>query len=318
MELEKTRAKSSPKKALQRYFFLITIITSILISGMVGYVASQIAISNNASDTAEINALENQVTEARNESIQVIETEIPKIIKNLDQYNQDINLIDENLNWVKSSLTPLRDSSGVFNTVISVVGGINTLTKIPAINKYETKIELAKIKLDEVDNTLIRLEDLAIIQQEISDSNQKIKLLFEEYQNEKNIEQLLLIEEELNSNLIYQIEDFRNLTTEAHEVVELSSNILITVDQAKSIIEFVQEKGKNALDLVQFWKDDDKVAEIEANIKENIEKESAASKEKLENLPDELSQQSKATITSINTVQKELQTIKVAQMIISE
>lgn len=318
MELEKKRTKSGSKNAFQRYLFPITIISSILISSSIGYAASQIAINNNANDSAEINAMENQVTEARNESVKVIEAEIPKIISDLEKYNQDINLIDENINWVKKSLTPLRDTTGLFNTIISVIGGINNFTKIPSINKYSTKIEFAKIKLDEVDNTLIRLENLMIIQQEIDDSNQKIKLLFEEYQKEKTIEQLLLIEEELNSNLIYQIEDFRNLTTEAHEVVEQSSSILITVHQADSIINFVQETGKNTLDVVQFWKDDEQVAEIEANIKEELEKESAASKEKLKNLPDELAKQSKGTITSINNVQKELQTIKVAQMIISE
>lgn len=318
MEMEKKRANSNPKRALQRYLLPITIISSILISGMVGYAASHIAINNQASDSAEINAMENEVTEARNESIKVIEAEIPKIINNLDKYNNNINLVDENISWVKKSLAPLRNSAGTINTVISVIGGLNTFTNIPLINNYSTKIEFAKIKLNEVDNKLARLENLTVIQQEISDSNQKLKQLFEEYQKERNIEQLLLIEEELNSNLIYQIEDFRNLTTEASEVVEISSSILIAVDQAKSFIEFVQEKGKNTLDVVQFWKDDEQIAEIETNIKEELEKESAASKEKLENLPDELAQQSKETITSINTVQKELQTIKIAQMIISE
>ncbi|MFC3210805.1 hypothetical protein [Planomicrobium okeanokoites] len=318
MHMQNKRAKSGPKKAIQKYMFPITIISSIFISGVVGYGASQLAISNNASESAEINAMEKEVIEARNESIKVIETELPKIISDLDEYNQDINLIDENIKWLKASLAPIRESTGAFKTVITIVGGVNTLTNIPLVNKYGTKIELAKIKLDEVNNILVRLENLAVIQQEISDSNQKLKSLFEEYEKERNMEQLLLIEEELNSNLVYQIDDLRTLTIEAYEVVELSSSIITTVNQAEAILNFVQETGKNTLDAVQFWKDNDDVSEIEARIKEETEKDLAASKEKLKNLPDELAKQSQDTITSINNVQKELQTIKLAQMIISE
>ncbi|RAZ81520.1 hypothetical protein [Planococcus halotolerans] len=127
-----------------------------------------------------------------------------------------------------------------------------------------------------------------------------------------------VIEEELNSTLIYQIEDLKNITIEAREVFELSSSVLVTVNSAKSLYNSIQETGKNTLDAVQFWKDNKEIAEIETDIKKDFKKDLAASQEKLENLPDELALQSIDTVTSINNIQKELQTIKVAQMIISQ
>jgi hypothetical protein len=318
MEPEKKRAKSSPKQSLQKYLFPITIISSILISGSVGYTASQIAIINSSSDTAEINATENQITEARNESIKVIETEIPKIISNLEKYNQDINLINENIKLLDENLAPIRDATGKFGTTISVLNGVTTFVPVPLVSKFSTNLAFAQIKLDEVDSILFRMENLTVIKQEMSESHQKLKLLYEEYQKEKSIEQLLLIEQELNSNLIYQIEDLRNLTLEAHEVFELSSNILVTVNQAKSYFNSIQETGETTLDAIQFWKDNEEDSEMVPNIKENLEKDLEASKEEIQDLPKELAQQSKDSITSISNVQKELQTIRLAQMVIGE
>ena len=318
MEPEKKRAKYSPKQSLQRYLFPITIISSILISGSVGYTASQVAVNNSVGDPTEINTMESQITEARNNSLKVIETEIPKIISDLEKYNQAINLLVENVEWLKENLAPIRDATDKFGTAISVVNGVNTIANVPFINKYSSKLDIAQIKVDEIDRILFRMENLTVIQQEMSDSHRKLNLLYEEYQKEKSIEQLLLIEQELNSNLIYQIEDLRNTTIEAHEVFELSSSILITVNKAKSSLNSIQEKGETTLDAIQFWKDNEVDSESGANINESLEKDLAASKEEIQDLPNELAQQSKESITSISIVQKELQTIRIAQMIIGE
>lgn len=150
----------------------------------------------------------------------------------------------------------------------------------------------------------------------MSDSYQKINLLYEKYQKEKSIEQLLQIEQELNSNLIYQIEDLRNSTIEAHKVLDLSSNVLITVNKTRSLFNSIQEMGKNTLNGIQFWKENEGSSEIGAN--ESLEKDLVASIEKIQKLPNELAQRSKSSITSISIVQKELQTIKIAQMVSSE
>jgi len=315
MEPEKKRAKSSPKQSLQKYLFPITIISSILISGSVGYTAGQLAINNSSSDS---DTMKNQVTEAKNDSVKVIETEIPKIISDLEKYNQDINLIDKNIKLLKENLALIKDSKGIIDKAITFIDVVNTLPNVPFAEKYGTDIKFAKIKLDEIENTLIHMENLTVIKKEMSDSHQQLNLLYEEYQKEKSIEQLILIEQELNSNLIYQIEDLKNITREAQEVFELSSSILTTVNNAKSFINSMQETGETTLDVIQFWKDNEEDSEVETNTRENFQKVLAASEEEIQNLPDELAQQSIDSITSISIVQKELQTIRIAQMIIGE
>ena len=314
MEPEKKRAKSSPKQSLQKYLLPITIISSILISGSVGYTASQLAINNSSSDSG---TMKKQVTEAKNDSVKLIETEIPKIISHLEKYNQDINLIDKNIKLLKENLALIKDSKGIVDKTITFIDVVNTLPNVPFAEKYGTDIKFAKIKLDEIDNTLIHLENLAVIKKEMSDSHQQLKLLYEEYQKEKSIEQLLLIEQELNSNLIYQIEDLKNITREAQEVFDLSSSILTTVNNAKSFINSMQETGETTLDVIQFWKGNED-SEVETKTREDFQKVLAASEEEIQNLPDELAQQSIDSITSISIVQKELQTIRIAQMIIGE
>lgn len=318
MELEKKRAKSSPKKALQRYLFPITIISSILISGSVGYTASRMAVNNSASDGAEMHTMKNKMTEASNESIKVIETEIPKIISDLEKYKEDINLIDENIKWLKENLAPIREATSKYNYAITAITRVGSFVTVPGVSKMSEELAFAQDGINEIDSILLSMENLTVLQQEMSDSHQKLNLLYEEYKREKSIEQLLQIEQELNSNLIYQIEDLRNITMEAHEVFELSSKILITINSAKSIINSAQEKGETVLNAVQFWKNNEVDSEIEANLKEDLKKELEASKEKIQNLPNELAQRSKNNITSINNVQKELQTIKITQMVISE
>lgn len=318
MELENKRTKSGPKKAFQKYLFPITIISSILISGSIGYAASQMAISNDISDSSEINAMEKEATQSRDESLKVIETEIPKIISDLEKYNQDINLLVENVDWLKENLTPIRDATDKFDTPLSILTGVNNFVDIPYVNKIEDQLAFAEERLEQIDNILLQMDNLTVIQKEMSDSQRELNLLYEEYKKENSIEKLLVIEEKLNSNLIYQIEDLKDITIEAREVFDLSSGVLEKVNTAKSLYNSIQEKGKNTLDAVQFWKDNKEIADIETDIKKDFKKDLEASQEKVENLPAELAQQSQNTITSINNIQKELQTIKLAQMIISE
>jgi hypothetical protein len=318
MELEKERAVSNLKQVFQRYLFPITIISSMLISGSIGYTASQIVVNNSVGDPIEINTMMNQVNEARNNSLKVIETELPKIISDLDKYNQDINLLVKNVEWLNGNLAPIREAIGKFDPAITVVRGVNKFVDFPIVGNISTDLALAQIQLDEIDSILFRLGNLTVIKQEMSDSHQKLNLLFEEYQKEKSIEQLFQIEQELNSNLIYQIEDLRNTTIEAHKVLELSSSVLITVNKTRSFFISIKEMGENTLNAIQFWKENEGNSEIGADIKGSLEKDLAAYIEKIQKLPNELAQRSKSSITSISIVQKELQIIKIAQMVSSE
>lgn len=319
MEVEKSsRVVSNQKPVLQRYLVPITIVSSMLISGSVGYIASQIAVKNSVSDSKEIMTMKKQVNEARNHSVKVIETELPKIISDLDQYNQDIDLLVKNVEGLNENLAPVRDAIDKFDTAINVVIGVNTFVEFPIVGNISDKLDLAQTQLNEIDSVLSRLENLTVIQQEISDSHQKLNGLFEEYQKEKSIEQLLQIEQELNSNLIYQIEDLRNTTIEVHRVLELSSSVLITVEKTKSLYNSMLEMGGKTLDTIQFWKGKEGSSKIETDIKASLEKDLVASQKKIQKLPNELAQRSESSITSISIVQKELQTIKMAEMISSE
>jgi hypothetical protein len=76
--------------------------------------------------------------------------------------------------------------------------------------------------------------------------------------------------------------------------------------------------GEHTLNAIQFWKDNEGSSGIGAVKNESLEKDLDASIEKIQKLPNELDQRSKSSITSISNVQKELQTIKIAQMISSE
>ncbi|AGX06477.1 hypothetical protein B14911_03384 [Bacillus sp. NRRL B-14911] len=335
MEVQKARTVKNQKQVFQRYLFLITIISSMLMSGLIGYTTSHIVINNSVGgEPKEINtktefntateyfALKNQVKEARNNSLKVIDTELPKIISDLEKYNEDINVLVENIEWLKENLDLIRDSIGKIDSAFSVVKGVNTVVDIPIVGnigdnlsiKISTNLALTKIQLDEINSILLDLENLTVIQKEMSDSHEKLNTLFEKYQKEKNIEQLLRIEQELNSNLTFQIDELRKSTIEARKVFELSSSVLITVDKTGSLFNSIKEIGKNTLDAIQFWKEN----EVPADINKKIEKDLVASMEKIQELPNELTTRSKSSISSISTVQRELQTIKIARMIITE
>ncbi|MEL3971092.1 hypothetical protein AAEO50_02275 [Rossellomorea oryzaecorticis] len=319
MELKKERAVYKQKKLFQRYLFPITITSSMLVSGLIGYTASRIAVKNNVGNTSDISNLdnmENQINEARDHSLKVIEKELPKIISDLDKYNEDINLLVKNVKWLNNNLAPIREATNKFDTAITVAKGVNTVVKFPVVGDITTKLASAQLQLDEIDRTLIRLEDLTVIQQEMSDSHHKINVLYEKYQKDKSMETLMQIEQEVNSNLIYQIEDLRNTTIEAHKVLELSSSVLITVNKTRSLLSSMQEMGENTLDVIQFWKETEGSSEVVAN--ESLEKDLKASIKKIQKLPNELAQRSKNTITSINNVQIELQTVKIAEMVSGE
>ncbi|MFL8937248.1 hypothetical protein ACKA06_10655 [Rossellomorea oryzaecorticis] len=319
MEMEKGRAESNRKKVYQRYLLPLTITSSMLVSGLIGYTASRIAVKNNVGNTTDISNLdnmENQINEARDHSLKVIEKELPKIISDLEKYNKDINLLVKNVKWLNDNLAPIREATNKFDTAITVAKGVNTVVKFPVVGDITTKLASAQIQLDEIDRILIRLENLTVIQQEMSDSHHKINVLYEKYQKDKSMETLMQIEQEVNSNLIYQIEDLKNTTIEAHKVLELSSSVLITVNKTKSLLHSMQEMGENTLDVIQFWKETEDSSGIGAN--ESLEKDLNASIEKIQKLPNELSQRSKSTITSIENVQKELQTVKIAEMVSGE
>lgn len=328
MEVEKESSVNNRKQVFQSYLFPITIISSMLISGLIGYTSSQIVVNNSVGDlkesntTTENNSMKNQVNAARNNSLKVVDSELPKLISDLEKYNQDINLLVENVEWLKGNLALIRESIDKIDSAFAVVKGVNTFVDLPIVGnigdnlsiKISTNLAITKIQLDEVNSILLDLENLAVTKKEMTDSYKKLNVLYEKHKKEKNIEQLFQIEQELNSNLIYQIEEVKNSSIEARKVFELSSTVLITVDKTGSIFNSIKEMGENTLDAIQFWKEN----EIQADTNKSLEKDLVASLEKIQELPNELDTRSKNSLMSISIIQREIQTIKISQMIITE
>lgn len=318
METEKRRASTIKQSGFQKYLFPITIISSIIVSGLVGYIASTKALTNNTSDTTELYTMKKQINIARENSTKIIEAELPKIVSDLEQYNQDLELLVNNVALLNDNLAPIRTTIDNFDKSLIVIKGINSIIELPVIGNINTTVTFARNQLKEIDRTLFNLENLTVIHQDMNNSYQTINDLAQRYDEENNSEYLFQIEKALNYNLIYQIEDLRNITIEAHKVFELSSSILVTIDKTKSLFNSVQEMGKNTLNTIQFWKDNEELPKLETDINENLENDLMASKEKIQKLPTELAERSKNSIELINNVQKEIQTLKIVQIIDNE
>ncbi|PJK16109.1 hypothetical protein CQS04_09330 [Chryseomicrobium excrementi] len=318
MESEETRLEMSSKKSIwEKYLFPITIVSSIVVSGVVGYSASQWGERSFASDSGEVEEMKEEMTKARNQSLEVIEAEIPEILSDLETYSEDIKLVSENITIVENSLQPIRDVSEKVNTAISIARNVNVVTRIGYIDRFSNKLEVAQVKLAEIDLVLLNMENLTVIQKDMQESHAKISNLYGEYQKEKNIDYLLDIDKELNSNLVYRMEELKNLTNEAHELLEFSSDIVETTNSVADFLNNPTETSKELFEAVQFWKDENEKAEAEEVDKE-IEEDIKTSKEKIQDLPTKLEEQSRNTITSIHTIQKELQTVKITEMVIGE
>lgn len=69
------------------------------------------------------------------------------------------------------------------------------------------------------------------------------------------------------------------------------------------------------METLQFWKEEKDKNKIDQEKYDQIEKELADSRERLKDLPEEMAERSKETISSINEVKTELQVIRLAEMI---
>jgi len=120
---------------------------------------------------------------------------------------------------------------------------------------------------------------------------------------------------ELDSELIYQIEDIRNSTVEAHDALEISSNVLLQVNKTVATYHSFQSSSEKVIQSLQFWKEKKQVTKIDQSQHEQLMKELEESSERLENLPEDLAKRSNETISSINSVRTELQMIRLTEVL---
>lgn len=312
-EMKNSRVRH--KKSFQKYFFLLTILTTILISAGVSYGVSYSTKAHSTNSNEDMKEIKDQITKESEEAINKIESEVPQIINDLEKYKQDIELVNEKVEWLEQKIGPLREWTNNFGKGISILSNLGSYVPIPVASKVSTDLKFANINLNKIDELLAQMEKLMVIEQELTTSHQKVESLYEMYQEDKNIETLLEIEHELNNNLIYQIEDLRTMSIEAKEVFELSFSILNILNETETFIKSSKQKGENTLEFLQFWKSNKEISELETTIDEKIDEEIKMSTEQMKNLPNELTERSRNTMTLINSVQKELQVLRIAQMI---
>ncbi|WP_396128961.1 hypothetical protein [Exiguobacterium mexicanum] len=310
--MESKRERTSRRTSFfQRYLIPITIASSVIVSGTVGYFVSHF----NTNESIAQAEMQSRVDDMQEESVAAIEKEIPQIIDDLEEYDQDLAQLVKQVDWLKRNMIPVRDGLDYINGATLVISGVNSVVSNPILGKMSSSLSSANSTLNEVDAFLFRLEHLSSVKQEMGATRKQISELYKKYQTENDPALLLEMEHELDTELVYQIEDVRTSTIEAREVLESSAGVVTATNNTISIYQKAKNTGGKALETLQFWKEEKDKNKIDQEKYEQIEKELADSRERLKDLPDEMAERSKKTISSINEVKTELQVIRMAEVI---
>lgn len=310
--MESKRERTSRRTSFfQRYLIPITIASSVIVSGTVGYFVSHF----NTKESIAQAEMQSRVDDMQEESVAAIEKEIPQIIDDLEEYDQDLAQLVKQVDWLKRNMIPVRDGLDYINGATLVISGVNSVVSNPILGKMSSSLSSANSTLNEVDAFLFRLEHLSSVKQEMGATRKQISELYKKYQTENDPALLLEMEHELDTELVYQIEDVRTSTIEAREVLESSAGVVTATNNTISIYQKAKNTGGKALETLQFWKEEKDKNKIDQEKYEQIEKELADSRERLKDLPDEMAERSKKTISSINEVKTELQVIRMAEVI---
>jgi len=295
----------------QRYLIPITIASSVVVSGAVSYFVSHF----NTNESLAQEEMQSRVDDIQAESVTTIEKEVPQIINDLDEYDQDLAQIVQQVNWLKQSMTPVREGLNYINSATLVISGVNSVVSNPILGKMSSSLSSANSTLNEMDAFLFRLEHLSSVKEEMGKTREQISELYESYQTKNDPALLLELEHELDTKLVYQIEDVRTATIEARDVLESSKDVIVAANYANSSYQKIKNESGKAIEKLQFWKDGKNENKIDQDEFDRIEKELADSRERLKDLPEEMAERSKETISSINEVKTELQVVRLAEVI---
>lgn len=295
----------------QQYLIPITIASSVIVSGAVSYFVSHF----NTNESIAQAEMQSRVDDMQAESVKTIEKEVPQIINDLDEYDQDLAQLVQQVDWLKQSMTPVRDGLNYINSATLVISGVNSVVSNPILVKMSSSLSSANSTLNEMDAFLFRLEHLSSVKEEMGKTREQINELYESYQTENDPALLLELEHELDTKLVYQIEDVRTATIEARDVLESSKDVIVAANYANSSYQKIKNESGKAIEKLQFWKDGKNESKIDQDEFDRIEKELADSRERLKDLPEEMAERSKETISSINEVKTELQVVRLAEVI---
>ncbi|WP_214715388.1 hypothetical protein [Exiguobacterium sp. s151] len=310
--MESKRERTTRRTSFfQRYLIPITIVSSVVVSGTVGYFVSHF----NTKESFAQAEMQSRVDDMQEESVTIIEKEIPQIIEDLDEYDQDLAQLVQQVDLLNQNMVPVRKGLDYINGATLVISGVNIVVSNPMLGKMSSSLSSANSTLNEVDAFLFRLEHLSSVKQEMGETRKQISELYEKYQTKNDPALLLEMEHELDTELVYQIEDVRTATIEAREVLESSAGVVMATNNTISIYQKVKNASGKAFETLQFWKEEKNENKIDQDEFDRIEKELADSKERLKDLPEEMAERSKETISSINEVKTELQVVRLAEVI---
>lgn len=310
--MESKRERTTRRTSFfQRYLIPITIVSSVVVSGTVGYFVSHF----NTKESFAQAEMQSRVDYMQEESVTIIEKEIPQIIEDLDEYDQDLAQLVQQVDLLNQNMVPVRKGLDYINGATLVISGVNSVVSNPMLGKMSSSLSSANSTLNEVDAFLFRLEHLSSVKQEMGETRKQISELYEKYQTKNDPALLLEMEHELDTELVYQIEDVRTATIEAREVLESSAGVVMATNNTISIYQKVKNASGKAFETLQFWKEEKNENKIDQDEFDRIEKELADSRERLKDLPEEMAERSKETISSINEVKTELQVVRLTEVI---
>lgn len=310
----KNRLTRKQTSMFQRYLSSITIISSIVVSGSVSYIVSEFNQSESEKVFADDSA-QKKIDQMQQNSLNVLGQEIPKVINDLKEYEKDLSEVVTQVEQVNEKLFSVRDVLEQVDSATLVLSGVNSVVNHPLLGKVTGYVTTANNALNELDAVLFRLEQLSQVKNDMKNTRERIEQLYSDYLTSQDPAILMNIEKELDSELIYQVEDIRNSTVEAHEALEVSSKLLLSVNKTISTYYSLQSSSEKAIQSLQFWKDKKQVTKIDQSEYERHMKELDASAERLKDLPEDLAERSQKIISSINTIRSELQMIRMTEVL---
>ncbi|MCM3281870.1 hypothetical protein M3591_15410 [Exiguobacterium sp. MER 193] len=314
MESKKDSLTRKRTSTFQQYLLPITLVSSLIVSGSVSYVVSKLNQSESEKVFADQSS-QMKIEQMQQDSLAVIEEETPKILDDLKEYEKDLSEVVTQIELVNENLFSVRKVLDQVDSATLFLSSINSVVNHPLLSRISGYVSNANSTLTELDAVLFRLEHLSKVKADMNDTRERIDKIYSEYQMSQDSAVLIKMEKELDSELIYQIEDIRNSTVEAHDALEISSKVLLQVNKAVATYHSFQSSSEKVIQSLQFWKEKKQVTKIDQSQHEQFMKELDESSERLKNLPEDWAKHSNETISSINSVKSELQMIRLTEAI---
>ena len=138
--MESKRERTTRRTSFfQRYLIPITIVSSVVVSGTVGYFVSHF----NTKESFAQAEMQSRVDDMQEESVTIIEKEIPQIIEDLDEYDQDLAQLVQQVDLLNQNMVPVRKGLDYINGATLVISGVNIVVSNPMLGKMSSSLSSA-------------------------------------------------------------------------------------------------------------------------------------------------------------------------------